>query len=282
MPPAQFERIVKPHQQALAGVEAALKTSTEDEAALSKQITELAAQSARLLVEGQFDNGGAQEISAADKSLERLAVKTGQAIQLTILPRANDGADSTTVEFEIAEVAGEGRRWNAARDVVSDILAGNPHADSFGHADVWSFLDVRDGPAYLAEAVRDVEKLPGLNAWRRNFVPFALANSTDQPIKPWTVTVPPRSLVVHPSPAGGVSLVWLSPIDGDVTIAGRLADADAGGGDGIAWKIEHHAADVAAPLVELGRRARKSEELRRQRDELTAAAPEFDLAYAVA
>jgi hypothetical protein len=282
MPPARFEQTVKPHQQALADAEAALKKSTDVEAALAKQIKELAAQSARFLAEGQFDNGGSQEIAAAGKPLEHIGVKTGEAIQLTILPRANDGADSTTVEFEIAEVAGQGRRWSVSRDVVPDILAGNPHADSLCHADVWCFLDVRDGPSYLAEGVRDVEKLTGLNGWRRGFVPFALANSTDQPVKPWTVTVPPRSLVLHPSPAGGVSLVWLAPIEGEVTISGRVADADAGGGDGIAWKIEHHAADVAALFVELGRRTRATEELRRKRDASIDAVPKFDVAYAVA
>jgi hypothetical protein len=273
---------VRPHQQQLADADAVLKKSLDEQSGLSKQIKELAGQTVKLLAEGQFDNGGSQEITAAGKPVDPIAVKAGQAVLLTILPRANDGADSTIVEFELEEPGGEGRRWNVARDVVPDLLAGNPHDDGYQHASVWCFLDLRDGPSFLVEAARDVEKLPGLNAWRRGHVPFALVNSTEQTLKPWTVTVPPRSFVLHPSPAGGAALVWLSPIDGTITINGRLADADAGGGDGIAWKVEHFAGIVAEPLVKLGKLAAAAEALRKKRDDLAAAAPRFDLAYAVA
>jgi hypothetical protein len=282
MAPSELDRFVKPHQQKLAGAEAALKKALDDQAASSKQIKELASQAATLLAEGQFDNGGSQEIAAGGKPLAPVTVKAGQAVQLTILPRANDGADSTVVEFELTEVGGEGRRWNVARDVVPNLLAGNPHADSYNHAAVWCFLDLRDGPSFLVEAARNVEKLPGLNAWRRGHVPFALVNATGQSLKPWTVTVPPRSFVLHPSPAGGAGLVWLSAIDGTVAITGRLADADAGGGDGIAWKVEQFAGDVAEPLVKLGMLGASAEVLRKLRDDLAAAAPKFDVAYAVA
>src|SRR5262245_33099940 len=194
MSPADYDRIVRPHQQQLADVETALKKSLDEQTAVSKPIKDLFSLSGRLLAEGQFDNGGSQEIAAAGKPLAPVAVKPGEAVQLTILPRANDGADSTVVEFELAEVGGEGRRWNVTHDVVPDLLAGNPHADGLGHAAVWCFLDLRDSPSFLVEAARDVEKVQGLNAWRKSHVPFALVNSTAETLKPWTVTVPPGSL----------------------------------------------------------------------------------------
>ncbi|MGE5192958.1 MAG: DUF1553 domain-containing protein, partial [Deltaproteobacteria bacterium] len=282
MPPAEFDRVVKPHRQQLAEAEASLKKSLDDQAASSKQIKELGGQTQRLLAEGQIDNGGSQAISAAGKPLEPLAVKPGQSVQLTILPRANHGADSTTVEFEIAEMGGEGRRWNVAHDLVPSLLAGNPHADAFGNEAVWCLLDVRDGPAFLAEPLADVEKRPGLNVWRRGDTPSALVNATDQPIKAWTATFPPRSFALHPGPAGGVALAWLSPIEGTVSISGRVVDADNAGGDGVTWKVEHFSGNVAGPLVDLGKLTTGAEGLRQKRDELAAAAPKFDLAYAVA
>jgi len=49
---------------------------------------------------------------------------------------------------------------------------------------------------------------------------------------------PPRTFALHPGPAGGVAVAWICPIDGKVTITGRFADADATGGDGVAWKLE--------------------------------------------
>jgi hypothetical protein len=88
--------------------------------------------------------------------------------------------------------------------------------------------------------------------------------------------------LLHPSPGAGVSLVWVSPIEGSVAITGRLADADGIGGDGIAWKVEHVSGSFAEHLVDLGKQGAAAEVLRKKRDELAAAAPKFDLAYAVA
>ncbi|HAB15456.1 MAG TPA: hypothetical protein DCE44_03290, partial [Verrucomicrobiales bacterium] len=34
--------------------------------------------------------------------------------------------------------------WNLAKDVSPNILAGNPHADSLGHAAVWHFYSEPD------------------------------------------------------------------------------------------------------------------------------------------
>ena len=63
---------------------------------------------------------------------------------LSVTPLKNHGADSTLVEWEIAEVGGKRRKWDATADLLDDLLAGNPHADRHGNAATWWFLDARN------------------------------------------------------------------------------------------------------------------------------------------
>ncbi|MGD9722705.1 MAG: DUF1592 domain-containing protein [Pirellulales bacterium] len=68
------------------------------------------------------------------------AVRTGDLVSLSIGPRdGNHGCDLTDIELVISTVGDEPREWNLAADVSPDMLAGNPHADRQGHADVWHF-----------------------------------------------------------------------------------------------------------------------------------------------
>lgn len=282
LPRSEMERVVKPHQERLARLEGDLKKLNDAEAPLHAQIKALAAaQPAKLLAEGQFDNGGEQTIAAAEKPLGPVALQTGQIVLLTVLPRGNHGADSTSVDLEITEIGGTGRVWNVARDVVPDLLAGNPHADSYGNSAAWCFADPRDGLVCLNETVRSIENKAGLNVWRRGELPAVFANTTDQAIKAWTVTFPARGFVVHPGPAGGVSLAWICPGNGTYAIAGRVADADPTGGDGVGWKLESAAGDWKSPFAGLRSLVAAAATLRSQRDEQAAAVPSFDVAYAV-
>ncbi|HEY1380194.1 MAG TPA: DUF1553 domain-containing protein, partial [Gemmataceae bacterium] len=69
--------------------------------------------------------------------------------------------------------------------------------------------------------------------------PNVLVNTTDRPVTISTLTLPPRSVAIHPGPAGGVVLAWRSPVSGTVRVRGRVADADAVCGDGVAWALDH-------------------------------------------
>ncbi len=309
LPPAEMELSVKPHQERLAKIEAELKSLNDGAAANQQQLKETFAKNARVLAQGEFDDGGAQEIreevavskisrnalaSGSERqkpvepdasafrlmSLDHIEVKRGEMLQLVVLPRANHGADSTLVELEIADVGGAGQRWNVTRDVVDDFLAGNPHADRYGNASTWFFFDARNGPTLMREAVRDVEKNVGLNSWRAGETPSAWVNSTDAPIKVWT-TLPPKTFYVHPAPDGPVAVGWLSPIDGIVRVSGRVADAHRGGGDGVGWRLELISGNVSELLAKPIEAAPKLAELNRQRTELLAFAPKVELAYAV-
>ena len=277
--PEELARKRQPIEEERIALDATLQKLNETQAAVLKSVRQWVTNSSRVLAKGEFNDGGAQPFSTNTTPLS-LAVKAGEMLRLTIDPRANYGADTTLVEFNVEEVDGGGRRWNVTADVVNDFLAGNPHADQHGHAATWCFLDARKGWQLLPDTVRDHQGMKGLHIWRNGDNPAAFVNSTDQPIKAWT-TLPPRSLFVHPAPDGPVAVGWLSPVTGTVRITGRVADGHAGGGDGVAWTLEHFAADFGKSMTELAAVATNLREPMRRRAELLAREPRVPVAYAV-
>ncbi|MGD9647419.1 MAG: DUF1592 domain-containing protein [Pirellulales bacterium] len=72
--------------------------------------------------------------------LEEVAIQTGDVVALLIGPRDGDhGCDLTDVKLVLKSSGDAGQEWSLTRDVASDVLAGNPHADSFGNQGVWHF-----------------------------------------------------------------------------------------------------------------------------------------------
>ena len=97
------------------------------------------------LLSGAVGTGGSQAIPAqADaKKLGEVDVETGDVLSLVVgAKNGNHSCDTTVVELTIAEVGGQGRLWNLAKDVIDSIHGGNPHADSLGNADVWRFYSL--------------------------------------------------------------------------------------------------------------------------------------------
>ncbi|MBI3851634.1 MAG: DUF1592 domain-containing protein [Verrucomicrobia bacterium] len=83
---------------------------------------------------------GAKEVKFGP--FENLAVQPGDVMSLAIGPRdGNHSCDLTAVEFNLSDGQHE---WNLSREVSPNILAGNPHADSFGNAGVWHFYNEPD------------------------------------------------------------------------------------------------------------------------------------------
>ncbi len=102
----------------------------------------------------------------------------------------------------------------------------------------------------MDRTVRDVLGRPGIVAWKGAAdCPSFTVNTTNEKVTLSTFTLPARSVAVHPGPRNGVVVSWRSPIDGVVNVSGRLADADAAGGDGIAWVIEHRHGLVGRALA---------------------------------
>jgi hypothetical protein len=69
--------------------------------------------------------------------LEKIAVRPGDLVSLVIGPRdGNHSCDLTSIDFTLNDGT---REWNLGREISPEILAGNPHKDSHGNADVWHF-----------------------------------------------------------------------------------------------------------------------------------------------
>jgi hypothetical protein len=101
------------------------------------------------LAEGVLDNGGSQTIANA-ANLTEIAVRKDDRILLTVGRRGGHQCDSTAVEFAITQSGGKERTWDLIRDVVDNVLVGNPLPDSHGNAGVWSFVTL---PAALPATV---------------------------------------------------------------------------------------------------------------------------------
>ena len=86
---------------------------------------------------------GSKEVNVGP--VEKLAVQPGDLVSLLIGPRdGNHSCDLTALDFVLTSAGENGKEWNLARDVSPDVLAGNPHADRFGHEGVWHFYTEPD------------------------------------------------------------------------------------------------------------------------------------------
>ena len=123
-------------------------------------LTELAA--------GDFPNGGRQRFDQGRGAvrLKQVQIEAGDRIELLVLPKATHVCDTTVVELRIA-LADGAKVWDLSRDVLADMGRGgksNPHADCFGNAGVWHFLDMADS----RRANRPAALAASLGAWDRS------------------------------------------------------------------------------------------------------------------
>ncbi len=226
-----------------------------------------------VLAKGEIPDGGSQAVAMPKN--EAVDVKLGETLVLSVSPLGNHGADSTLVEWEIAEVDGK-RKWNLTTDALADFPTGNPKPDGHGHKDVWAFIDGRAGRRIFTQQSRDIQGKPGLHSWGSPDTPSVFANATDKPIEAW-VKLPARSVFLHPAPNGNVAVAWVSPIAGKVRVTGRIADAHPGGPDGVGWFLERFPYNLVADLQAAGALAPREAEIAKRRAELAR----VETAYAV-
>jgi mono/diheme cytochrome c family protein len=92
----------------------------------------------------------------------------------------------------------------------------------------------------LAEHVVEPFGQAGLHAWKNEEdTPSLVVNTRDEALSFLTVSLPPQSAAIHPSPGGGVAVAWSSSIEGEIRLEGRVADADPNCGDGVEWSLVH-------------------------------------------
>jgi hypothetical protein len=125
------------------------------------------------------------------------------------------------------------------------------------------------GTRLFTQRSANAANISGLFSWRgATDTPNLLINTNDQAAGFVTITMPARSVAVHPSPKAGVAVAWKSPIDGRISVRGKVADADDKCGNGIEYVLnrridrERHelkkgaipnggAMDFAAPSVDV-------------------------------
>jgi len=91
-----------------------LKQLSDEIAGSAQILKERATKSATTLSTGVIDDSSAATFTAQLKDEQeptgQIPVKRGDVIQLSITARGNHGADTTVVEFVIAEIGGSGRQ----------------------------------------------------------------------------------------------------------------------------------------------------------------------------
>lgn len=104
----------------------------------------------------------------------------------------------------------------------------------------------------LTRRIDNVAGLPGLVSWApdESDQPSLVINSGEAPQMFATVNLPGRAICIHPSPQIPATIVWKSPVAGEVEIVAQLEDIDPSCGDGISWTLSH--ADRALARGEIG------------------------------
>ena len=91
---------------------------------------------------------------------------------------------------------------------------------------------------HFTEKLSDIAGNPAVRGWGSPQTPSIIANSSAETLRFSTLTVPGRSVMVHPSPSQEVAVYWRSPFGGKIRVAGMVADGDGNCGNGIAWRVE--------------------------------------------
>ena len=208
-----------------------------------QKVESLWASAKRVLAESQVAEGSSVPFE------HKVSVERGELLLLTVLPNENHGADSTLIEWTICETSGDQRTWSVA-DLVPNLLKGNPWLDK--HGACWSFLETTSAPVFLNERRDSSAGRAEVKSWSLGSEPSVFVNSAAEELQVWT-KLPARSVFVHPGPKRPVAVAWTSPIDGELSVSGRVADAHPGGGDGVSFELSHVATpDLGQALADLG------------------------------
>ena len=271
--PAEVETFKKPWRERLGQGEPRLREIAAQAQPVRTRLQQDMTAAKQVLAAAEVGEGGSVTFREGEKKpLDRVAVRKGEILQLVVAPNANNGADSTRVEWEIAEVGGAALRWNV-RDLIPTLLTAKAP---------WYFLDLQNGPAFFREKVAAVDGHAELQSWRNGATPLVFVNTSEQPVTVWT-KLPPRAFFVHPGPQGPVGVAWVSPGDLEIAVTGRVTDVHpSGGSDGVAFTLEHiAAADSGAALDRLGALAREEGEIQRVRIAEAGPEPVAPVAFAV-
>jgi hypothetical protein len=243
IPQAEADALMKPWQDRFSRLEAEKKKQLTAAKSAGEAIAKLGGPGRMVLGGSNVAEGGGVPFE------HRIRVRKGEVLQLSVSPNESHGADTTLVEWRITETEGAKRSWSVA-ELVPDLMKGNPHPAHDGAA--WCFLDTSGAPVFLTEQRSSINGNSALKSWSLGSEPSVFVNSADQQIMAWT-TLAAESFFVHPGPKRPVAVAWISPLDGEIALSGRVADVHPSGGDGVAFELKHIAAPEYGPaLAKLG------------------------------
>jgi mono/diheme cytochrome c family protein len=243
LPGAQLAAQTKQWEEKAAQVEAEREQRQSALDSARQKIESRWAASKRVLVESKVAEAGSVPFE------HKVSVRRGELLLLTVLPNQSHGADSTLIEWTIRETTGDQRSWSVA-DLIPDLLKGNPRPDKHGAS--WSFLETTSAPVFLTEPRDSNAGRTEVKSWSLGSEPSVFVNTAAVPLQVWT-KLPARSVFVHPGSKRPVTVAWTSPIDAELVVSGRVADAHPSKGDGVAFELSHLAApELGQALAGLG------------------------------
>ncbi len=92
-------------------------------------------------------------------------------------------------------------------------------------------------PQILGEKMDEIPGVPKVRGWAINGMPWFGVNPDNEPGVSGSLTIPARSVAMHPAPENDVAVRWRSQIQGWVSIQGKVAMGDSQGGNGVEWSI---------------------------------------------
>ncbi len=95
-----------------------------------------------------------------------------------------------------------------------------------------------DDGRIMARPTADVQGRKGVHFWSgRSDPPWIGVNAGGEPASLGTLTLPSRSVALHPGKTVPAAIRWRSPFEGAARVEARLKDADPNGGNGVDWSV---------------------------------------------
>ena len=212
LPPAEWDRVVKPYQEKLADLDARTRRSQRGAAKRRPE------RPGRVREEPARRSRRARSPTAATSAFDgrpTIEVKAGRGA-----PAVRHAAEEPRGRHDAGRVGDRrGRRREAAveRDAPTCSTTSSPATRTrtgTATSTSWWFLDARNRPTPLPEAVRDLSGKPGLHVWRNGDTPSVFVNASGRRGRASGRSCRRGRCSFTPAPNGNVAVGWLSPIDG--------------------------------------------------------------------
>ena len=269
--PSQIETLRKPWQEKADLAKQAKESQQASLGQARKYLSELDPTDRIAILQADVPEGAKVPFDSQGGA-NTIDVQPGEWIQLTVSPKGNHGADSTMVQLVIQAIGSDPNADNSVDDNTrvwsSDALVDNFSATSFQKLSPrtqaeskgvdhkgqdlrasWYYAESTKSPELLVELRTSNGGNANIRSWSVGELPSVFANVSDSPANVWT-SLAAKSLFVHPGPERPVSLVWVSPIEGQVRVHGFVQDVHPAALDGVSFSVEHWKAPKAGEVFE--------------------------------